>query len=263
MPWSASACRAAPSPAARPSASDGRERVGPARPPARPPETAERAALHLEDRHHDPQHRDQQQDAEPARPRPERCRPRRVAPPHGGCSSIAWPVTVERDAGPPMPSAGTTARTAPRRPRHRRRRRTSRDVPGEPARDRALDLVAGARRPVVRAAVERRGVPRPLGRRRRQGVADEQHQRDLEDAQEHRHQHDQDQHEVDHCRLTRAPADRARGSLLHLGRAPSICPESRSRRSRDADDQSSCHHGDHHPARVRRRARRARRGATP
>ena len=100
-------------------------------------------------------------------------------------------------AGPPSPSAGTSACTvtstagAPSIDHGRRI-----DVSGEPAGDRAVDLLAGAGHAVVRAAVEGRGVPRALGGGGGQGVADHQHQRDLEDAEEERHEHDQDQHEV-------------------------------------------------------------------
>ena len=241
----------------------GRERVGAAGRPRRGADP-EGAALHLEDREHDPDHRDQQQDAR-ARQTSTRALPRssRSARASRRCSSTAWPVTVELDRRAAEPERGTSRVTvtstpgAPSTSTGVGRRR-----PGRTGRRSRRRSARGSARPRRRVAVDGGGVPGTLGGGRRPGCCAR--------AAPAR---------PGGCRGTAGPARpgpaRSRRRRAALAPAPRraasglACTElsasreqrrelARRRNAPDDHHQAGGHHRDQHPARARRRARRAR-----
>ena len=195
--------------AGRPVGVGGGQRVGP---PGRAGGGAdpERAALHLEDRQHDPQHRHQQQDAEPGQLDQRAARARRGRRPSRWLllDRVAGDLELDRRAADARAPARRRARS-PRRRARRRRRPACADVLREAAGDRAVDLAAGARRAVGRSAVERwRRTARPRTPRRPGCCGRSSTSATWRMPRKSGHEHDQHQHEV-HDRgpaLARVPA---------------------------------------------------------
>ena len=111
-------------------------------------------------------------------------------------SSTARPDTSTATDGPPIPSAGTSARTVMTRRAAVDRDWLDADVVGEPPGDRVVDLGPGARDAVggPRSAVAAYRAPSERGG---QGGPDVEHQRDLHQPGHERRQDDDHQHEVD------------------------------------------------------------------